>query len=593
MTIVLKFGSSVLRAEPDLASAVHEIYRHVRAGHAVVAVVSAIGDTTDALIARSRAWHTACDTTATVQLLSTGEQQSAALLSCALARAGLSSAIVPATRGVIRTRGNAVDAEPIALDAQPIRDALARCRVAIVPGFVGIDGERGGVTLLGRGGSDLTAVCVAHALGLGQCTLLKDVSGVYTSDPNAPGARPRRYGTLSWNDALRVGGRLVQRKAIEAARNWNVSLRVTSIGSADETLIGGAVTRGAENDACAGGESQFAPLRVALLGLGVVGYGVYQRLAAFPHLFDVTRIAVRRPEVHLAKDLPEGLLTANAWDVFDDGPDVLVELIGGTEPAGEVIERALRAGVHVVTANKEVVAQSGDELRDIARERGAALLYSAAVGGGAPVIESIDRIARTDRVTSIRAVLNGTCNYILDRLHEGESFENALGTAQRLGFAEADPTLDTEGFDTAYKLAIACGHAFGESPDAHELDRTGITGVRPADACAAAAENGKRLRLVARAERSPSGRVRASVSVEPVDADDPLAAARGEQNVCVIGCESGARHVVRGAGAGRWPTTESVFADLLDIARNAQHPAIGPRHGNIHRAQLREAEVTL
>ena len=113
-----------------------------------------------------------------------------------------------------------------------------------------------------------------------------------------------------------------------------------------------------------------------------------------------------------------------------------------------------------------------------------------------------------------------------------------------------------------------------------------------ADAGAAAAL-GKRLRLVARAERSPSGHLRASVGVEAVEADDPLASARGEQNACVIGCSSGARHVVRGAGAGRWQTTESVFADLLDIARGAQHPANGPCQGNTHQSQLREAEVTL
>ena len=272
-------------------------------------------------------------------------------------------------------------------------------------------------------------------------------------------------------------------------------------------------------------------ISVALLGIGTVGLGVYR------HVVADRRLAVRGVAV---RGIDPVALAAS-------GADVVVELMGGVEPAASAIRAALCSGAHVVTANKAVVAECGPAFESLAAARGVRFLYSAAVGGGVPVLRHVRWLA--GRVTRIDAVLNGTSNFVLDRLAEGVSWADAVGQAQRAGFAEADPTLDLDGTDAAQKIAIVARAAFGRSPDV--LEQEGITPTT-------------RGRLVASTWRA-GARVIARVRPREVPPHHPLSWARDEENVAVIR-HDGRRTVLWGKGAGRAPTARAVYGDILDVA---------------------------
>ncbi len=462
---VLKFGSSVLCCEADLSKVVQEIYRWTRDGHRVVAVVSAIGSTTDALLARARTYGSNLSDEAVATLVATGEATSAALLTLALERSGVHSVVIDEVRLGLRTRGPVLNAEPCAIDVPRVLSILENASVAVVPGFVGRQ-EDGALSLLGRGGSDLTAVFVAHQLGAERCRLVKDVNGIFEHDPADTINVPRRYSTVSWAQAVRVGDGVVQPRAIEFAEQHGLTIEVATLNSDSPTLICGLPISFADQLPPA------TPLRVGLLGAGTVGLGVYRTLAAHPETFDVRRIAVRRLERE--DGIPPALLTHDSWEVVGSDCEVIIELIGGLSPAKELIEAALKSGKHVITANKLVVSRHGKQLRRIAEFAGVQLLYSAAVGGGVPMLEQVSRIAQAGGIRTLQGVVNGTTNFILDRLAEGLSREEALGEAQRLGFAEQDPTSDLDGSDVAHKLALLAQTAFGEWLNPADIERTGI-----------------------------------------------------------------------------------------------------------------------
>src|SRR5215218_7680541 len=209
LVTVLKFGSSVLRTEEDLPLAVHEIYGEWRRGARVLAVVSAFGDTTDGLLGRAERLCPEPEPSALAALLATGEATAAALLGLALARAGIPASVLDPAQAGLRTQGSGLDAELVAADVPRILAELRR-GVVVLPGFVGRDAS-GETTLLGRGGSDLTALFLAHSLG-GRCVLVKDVDGLYTGDPSGPGPLPRRFTRVGWQTAHAVGGKVVQPK---------------------------------------------------------------------------------------------------------------------------------------------------------------------------------------------------------------------------------------------------------------------------------------------------------------------------------------------------------------------------------------------
>ncbi|HYK19250.1 MAG TPA: hypothetical protein VEV42_00845, partial [Pyrinomonadaceae bacterium] len=231
---VLKFGSSVLRTERDLPCAVHEIYRAWRMGEQVLVIVSAIGDTTDQLLRSANQVSEKAETLALATLLATGETTASALLGIALDRAGIPARVLDPVQAGLRTAGDGLDAELIGVDIERLRNELSR-GVVVLPGFVGRD-DTGHTTLLGRGGSDFTAVFLAQRLG-GRCVLVKDVDGLYTDNPNRADLRPERFAQVSWETALTVGGGVVQPKAIRFAATHELSFTITAIGASAETSV--------------------------------------------------------------------------------------------------------------------------------------------------------------------------------------------------------------------------------------------------------------------------------------------------------------------------------------------------------------------
>jgi homoserine dehydrogenase len=554
--IVLKLGSSVLTDESAVPCAVHEIYRWLRQGRRVVAVVSALGTTTDQLLARAERLAGAPEPAGLAALLATGEATSAALLALALDRAGVPAALLDPWRVGLRTAGPLLDAEPRELNRREIFRALEERPVAVLAGFIGQDAE-GRTSLLGRGGSDLSAFFVAERLGA-ECRLIKDVDGVYDGDP-ADGAAPRRFAALTWGDASRLAGRVVQPKAIRYAERRGLAFEVSACGAGRATVVGPGPTRYAAPSA------PRPPLKVALLGLGTVGLGIYRHLAAQPERFSVVGIAVRRPAKHEGDGVPMELLTRDPWELLAADGDLVVEAIGGLHPASELIGAALDRGRDVVTANNAVVAAHGGELLARAAARGSRLAFSATVGGGVPVVEAVERVARRGPIAAVEGVLNATTNFVLDRLTGGCDLAAAVASAQENGFAEADPTNDLSGLDAAHKLVIVARAAFGVDLALSQVECRGIADIDPAEV-RAVHDAGAAVRLVASCRRTPEG-IAARVCPLRLPADHPLAEPRDEQNRVIVQPAAGPPVVVDGKGAGRWPTAESMMADVLDVHR--------------------------
>jgi len=553
--IILKFGSSVLRSTDDLPNVVHEIYRWYRAGHAVIAVVSAIGKTTEALIRDSRTLTESPEPFSTAELLATGERTSAALLGIALDRSGVPARVVNPREIGFEVAGTPLDSEPVSLDTARVHQLLAEHSVLVVPGFFGTD-KAGRTHLLGRGGSDLTAVFLAVELKA-RCRLLKDVDGVYESDPADPEAHPRRYAQLNYQDALRVAGKLIQPKAVSYLARNHASCEVAALALPYATRVHGAGT------AHATPTPNRTPLNVVILGCGTVGFGVYRRLCANRDLFRVVGVLVREPARHEAAGVPAELLHTRSETLAKVKPALVVDALSGSERSHALVDRYLSEGVDVVSANKAMIAQFGCALVQIAKQSGATMRYSAAVGGAGPMLEAVDRARQRGDINSLAAVLNGTCNFILDACASGDSLASAIREAQRLGFAESDPTEDLSSRDAARKIAILARHAFGVEAPVNEiqaLDESVTEATRTAVA------QGHRLRQLARATVR-DGEVALSVTFEPVSPKSPLYSLSGEWNALTVTLADGEAELVSGRGAGRWPTTEAVIADVFTIGR--------------------------
>lgn len=288
-------------------------------------------------------------------------------------------------------------------------------------------------------------------------------------------------------------------------------------------------------------------LRVALLGHGTVGTGLYRRLAELPEHFTVASIAVRDVAKAERNGAPARLLHNDCRLALARPHDVVVELIGGTLPAASLIESSLRAGKHVVTANKAVIAGRGPYLEALADQAGVHLCYSASVGGAMPAVETLKRLAGS--VVAFSGVLNATTNFVLDRMARGATLAGAVAEAQAAGYAEADPRLDLDGTDAAQKLVILARAAFRCTPQ--RLLQEGIENVR----------NARGVRLVASCT-AQAGEVR-PVQLAP---DHPLASTAGAENRLLVHLRDGSTLKLSAIGAGRWPTAEAVLADLYDIA---------------------------
>ncbi|HMM80460.1 MAG TPA: homoserine dehydrogenase [Pyrinomonadaceae bacterium] len=555
-TIVLKFGGSVLRDEADLPLAVHEIYRHWRQGYRVLAVVSAFEGTTDELLSRTEKYGPDGNDHAVATLLATGEAVSAALLSSALKRSGIHSKILAPHQVAILTEGDPLDGEITGANIQAVDQALDDS-IVIVSGFVGVNAD-GDTTLLGRGGTDLTALYLANELSA-RCVLVKDVDGLFESNPADATTRPRRFSTVSYKTTLERGGELVQPKAVEFAAKAGLDFEIASLGSGVATFVGGYEDTFASDIT----EDLRRPLKVALLGCGVVGFGVYERLRAMPQKFEITGVVNLRRERAIERGIEPGLIRSDAIELIEDDCDVVVELIGGKDAAHKFIRHALASGKAVVSANKALISENDTDLHKLADSADVSLRYSAAVGGVVPALETARRLARTSRPTAIRGIINGTSNFICGRLEDGEGFADSIKAAQAAGFAEADPTLDIDGSDAAQKLVLLARTAFGSDIDFDDIARRGLEAESEEEALAAK-NAGRSYRVVAEF-RSRGKDVIGTVSTVSLDMSDPLANVHGAENLLEFETEGGIRHVVRGRGAGRYATAEAVLGDIFDI----------------------------
>jgi homoserine dehydrogenase len=549
---VLKFGSSVLEREEDYPNVALEIYRHVRDGEKVVAVVSALAGRTDALLAQAeRVGGEAAPDALVARLARVGELHSAALMALALSKVGLRAwTLDPHEMGLV-AEGAPLDSNLVGLDAEAVWAKVHAHDVVVVPGFIADHAEHGVVTL-GRGGTDLSAVFFAARLDAHRVRLIKDVDGVYADDP-AQNPKAERFGRLSYAEAEKASKGLIQLKAIHEAEADDVLIEVASLGSAEATQIGNFPARKLR-------PARPGRLRVALLGCGAVGGGVLGYLRAQPDLFSVGPVLVRHPDRHDE----EAVFTGDPDEALLALPDIVIEAVGGADFPAELMRRALLHGAEVVTANKAAVARHWDSLQACAARGGGALRFSAAVGGGAPIVETLRRLEGS--VVAVEGVMNGTCNYLLSRLGEGWSFEEALAKAQELGFAEADPSTDVDGNDAADKLSILAREAFGAALNPDRIAKRSLRDL-VVGAASEALERGEVLKQVGRCQLLADGSIEAEVRIVSLPASHPLAGARNEENRFLVTDDQGRVHQVFGKGAGRWPTATAVFADVMDAQR--------------------------
>jgi len=540
---VLKFGSSVLRSPEDLHQAVDEIYRCWRLGSKVLAVVSAFEGVTDRLLSEATALFGANSPEALATYAATGEQKTAALLVGALCQNGIPARHVDPREIALMTVGPRLESAPVSVDVEALHALWIQFSVLVLPGFYGI-GRDGGVSLFGRGGSDMSAIFLAATLDA-PCRLVKDVLGVFDSDPAAnPGAC--RYETLSWARAIDVSGPLIQPKALRFAQSHATPLEVGRANEEGGTIVGGPIDR------CSGSRTAPAPaLRIALLGCGVVGRGVYEAIHRYPERFEVVHVIVR--EAHRHYDVSRASTDLNA--ALDPDIDVVIACIPGIPDCYAIIHAALLAGKFVITSNKATIAARFDTLGCYAKGETRRLWYSAAVGGALPALETLAALGSPIR--EIRAIINGTSGVVLDAWAQGKTRVEAVTLAQSQGFAEANPHRDLSGLDSADKLALLMEVAFGERRHPREIPTQGIDAILG---------NPAGYKLIARARRTSEGVV-ASVSPELAATESFLGQALGAENRLEIELASGEMVRLRGQGAGRWPTATSVMGDLHEAAR--------------------------
>jgi homoserine dehydrogenase len=324
-----------------------------------------------------------------------------------------------------------------------------------------------------------------------------------------------------------------------------------------------------------------------VLGCGNVGGPLVALIAAQGHEIEVrtglrlqvAAVAVRDLTKPRPDDIDTSLLTTDANGIVDDPSiDVVVEVIGGTDPARDLILGALKAGKPVITGNKELLATAGAELFAAAESAGVDLLFEAAVAGGIPIIRPLRESLVGERITRVMGIVNGTTNYILTRMTEsGASYADALAEAQALGYAEADPTADVEGYDAGAKVAIIASIAFGASVVSSDVHHEGITGITEID-IEFARRMGYVIKLLGVAEQVPSGEIGVRVHPAMVPVSHPLAAVREAFNAVFVEGASVGDLMFYGRGAGGGPTASAILGDLIDAAlnrRKGSHASVG------------------
>jgi homoserine dehydrogenase len=324
-------------------------------------------------------------------------------------------------------------------------------------------------------------------------------------------------------------------------------------------------------------------INIGLLGCGTVGTGVAKLLLEQRDLIASRLGAVlnlkRAADLDLCRDrglrFPEGVLVADARRVVEEpGIDVIVEMIGGEGIARELIAKAIAHGRHVVTANKALIASHGNDLFQAAAENKVDLYFEASVGGCMPIVKALRESLVGNRITAMTGILNGTCNYILSKItDEGSTFADALAVAQKQGYAEADPTLDVEGFDTAHKIAILSALAYGTPINLKDVFIEGISHITPMD-IEFAGQFGYRIKLLAISKHRGDA-VEARVHPTMIPFANMLSNVNGTLNAITVTGDATGDIMLYGRGAGMMPTASAVVSDLVDLARNMLSGAAG------------------
>ncbi|HEX7055628.1 MAG TPA: homoserine dehydrogenase [Bacilli bacterium] len=318
------------------------------------------------------------------------------------------------------------------------------------------------------------------------------------------------------------------------------------------------------------------PIKIGLLGLGTVGTGVVKMIEGHQEdlqlqtgcPIEIEKILVQNVDKARTVDVDRRKLTCDPWEVVNHPEiDIIVEVIGGIEPAKNYMLSALEQGKQIVTANKDLIARHGQEILAKAAEKRCDVLYEASVAGGVPILRTLVEGFSSDRITKIMGIVNGTTNYILSKMSsDGASYHDVLAEAQRLGYAESDPTSDVEGYDAAYKMTILSRLGFHAGVSFDDVSVKGISGVGKED-IAYAKSLGYEVKLLGIAE-SKDGRL--SVDVEPVmvKKTHPLASVSGVYNAVYVYGEAVGETMFYGPGAGEMPTATSVVADIVAVVKN-------------------------
>lgn len=311
---------------------------------------------------------------------------------------------------------------------------------------------------------------------------------------------------------------------------------------------------------------------VGLIGLGTVGTGVVTLLRDNPQ-FEIRLIAVRDKNKLRETDLSSFELTDDPFKLADDPKiGVIVEVAGGVDPAYEVIRKAITNGKHIVTANKELIARHGPELFDLANRHNVAIFFEAAVGGGIPLISTLQRGLQANRISKVAGILNGTTNYILTKMDQEQMpFAEALSEAQAKGYAEADPTSDVEGYDVAYKISILASLAYQHPVKVESIYRQGISRVSGLD-ISLAREFSYRIKMIGLAQPGADGRLDVRVHPMLVPIHHPLAGVEGVNNAIFISGNAVGEIMLFGPGAGQLPTASAVVGDIINLASALQLP---------------------
>ncbi|MFN0087458.1 MAG: homoserine dehydrogenase [Blastocatellia bacterium] len=311
---------------------------------------------------------------------------------------------------------------------------------------------------------------------------------------------------------------------------------------------------------------------LGIFGLGTVGTGVVELLRNNPQ-FEIRAIAVRDRGKTRETDLSGFELIEDPFKLAEDpGIEIVVEVAGGIDPAYEVVKRAISNGKHIVTANKELIAKHGPELFELANRRNVTIFFEAAVGGGIPLISTLQRGLQANRLSRVAGIVNGTTNYILTKMErERKPFAEALAEAQAAGYAEADPTDDVEGRDVVYKIAILSSLAFLSPVEIGKIYQQGITAISDLD-IALAREFGYRIKMIGLAQRGEGESLDVRAHPMLVPRDHPLASMDGVNNAIFISGSAVGEITLSGPGAGRLPTASAVVGDIINIASAIKLP---------------------